>query len=394
MSEAGVRTESFLCPNCGGTMKWNIRKQQFECASCRVPGEIKTIGDRVIEHDFEGYSRRDRGEESLEEQLCVTCSTCGAEVIFDRNETATTCSMCGSSHVAVEKQQEGVPPDGIIPFKVDKSQAQENFRKWIKRQWFAPDALKKSYQEGRLNGIYIPFWTYDAVAKARYRGQGGESRVERRRDGKTYTRTVWHSVSGWVEGSYDDIQVCATDKSVQMVIDNALPYNTSTGSKPYSSAYLSGFGAERYAIKADEGFSEAKSRIEMDLSKRAERDIMNKGYDVASVDALDVTYENVRYKHVLLPAWFSAFSYKGNRYLYLINGETGKVSGQRPYSAVKIIAAIAAVVIVIVLLINFTSDASAACFTDVANVECISDVELMYGSEKYLVDFYPFDIMG
>ena len=132
----------------------------------------------------------------------------------------------------------------------------------------------------------------------------------------------------------------------------------------------------------------------MDLSKKAERDIMSKGYDVASVDTLDVTYENVRYKHVLLPAWFSAFSYKGNRYLYLINGETGKVSGQRPYSAVKIIAAIAAVVIVIVLLINFTSDASAACFTDVANVECISDVELMYGFEKGLVDFYPFDIMG
>ena len=60
MSEAGVRTENFVCPNCGGTMKWNIRKQQFECASCRVPGEIKTIGDGVIEHDFEGYSRRDR----------------------------------------------------------------------------------------------------------------------------------------------------------------------------------------------------------------------------------------------------------------------------------------------------------------------------------------------
>lgn len=51
-------------------------------------------------------------------------------------------------------------------------------------------------------------------------------------------------------------------------------------------------------------------------------------------------------------------------------------------------------VIVIVLLINFTSDASAACFTDVANVECISDVELMYGFEKGFGRFLPLRYHG
>jgi len=356
MSEAGIRTENFICPNCGATMKWNITKQQFECTACRVPGEIKTTYDKVIEHAFEGYFEREKGTVSFEEEICVICSTCGAEVAFDKNETATICSMCGSSHVAVSDQKNGVPPDGIIPFKIDKYQAQENFRKWIKKQWFAPNALKKSYQEGRLNGIYVPFWTYDAHAVGRYHGKGGHVRVEKGRDGKTRTHTTWHSVSGTVANSYDDIQVCATDKNVQIVIGNALPYNTSTGSKPYSNAYLSGFGAEKYAIKADDGFEEAKNIIERNLTAMAEREILGRGYDKASVHGIDVTYENVKYKHVLLPAWFSSFSYNGKNYLYIINGETGKVAGQRPYSAIKIIVFILAIIAVIALFIMLTSE--------------------------------------
>ena len=61
---------------------------------------------------------------------------------------------------------------------------------------------------------------------------------------------------------------------------------------------------------------------------------------MAQVNSMDVTYQDVTYKQVLLPVWLSSFSYGGKLYRYAINGETGKVGGQRPYSIPKIIACI------------------------------------------------------
>jgi hypothetical protein len=79
--------------------------------------------------------------------------------------------------------------------------------------------------------------------------------------------------------------------------------------------------------------------MEYTLQSLAESDI-RKRYDRANVQSLDTKYTNVTYKHVLLPLWSSAFGYNGKTYKYLINGETGKVSGSRPYSAIKIALAV------------------------------------------------------
>ena len=67
-------------------------------------------------------------------------------------------------------------------------------------------------------------------------------------------------------------------------------------------------------------------------------------YDTSEVESLTTKYSNVTYKHVLLPLWSSAFGYKGKTYKYLINGETGKVSGDRPYSTIKITLAVVGVI--------------------------------------------------
>ncbi|MDL2253135.1 transposase [Ruminococcaceae bacterium OttesenSCG-928-I18] len=353
-------TESFRCPNCGGTMKWSIPRQVFECVSCRTPGEVQTASDAVFEHPFEGYFQRVESEIAFPEQSFVVCQNCGAEVVFGETQTAAVCPMCSSSQVNLQKQVAGVPPDGIIPFKVDKPQAQENFKKWVKTRWFAPNKLKEAYQQGKLDGVYLPFWTFDADAEASYTGQGGKYVTRTDSEGKTYTETVWTPVSGHISASYDDIQVCAAQERAQQVIDSVLPYNTSVGSNPYAGAYLSGFEAERYAFGADQGVELAKQTMERDLHNKAEWDIQGMGYDTANVFTLNAQYHNIRYKHMLLPAWLSAFAFGGKQYLYVINGETGKVGGQRPYSIPKIIAACLVALAVVLFFILFFNDAEAA----------------------------------
>lgn len=363
MASDGTKIETFQCQNCGGSIRFNVQKQQFSCVNCGTTAPEYMTGDPVREHPFEEYSMRERAGETFEKAQDVVCGTCGAHVLFEENQAATICPMCGSSQVAVQKLREGVPPDGVIPFQVDRQQAQQNFKRWVKKRWFAPNRFKEAYQEGKLNGVYLPFWTFDAQARANYSGQGGKNYTVKDKDGKTHTRTNWSFVCGTVAANYDDIQICASDNTAAQVVGKIMPYNTIGNTRSYAPAYLAGFSAERYARRADEAYVEAQARMERDLRSRAESEILSHGYDQARVTGLDVEYRNVRYKNVLLPAWLSAFFYSGKQYLYMINGETGRVGGQRPYSVPKIAAAVA-LVIAIVLFVYLVSEKADAAGLD------------------------------
>ncbi|GHS94801.1 hypothetical protein AGMMS50276_08330 [Synergistales bacterium] len=337
--EVHVNTETFVCQNCGGIMKFDIKKQAFACSACRTEYDLETLSDTVRENDFSLYLEREKATVPFEGMAVVACQQCGMEISFPETQFSAVCPMCGSTQVATAKQSAGIPPDGVIPFKIDKKDAQERFKAWVKSRWFAPNDFKKRYAEGGLAGMFLPFWTYDAYAISSYRGRGGNDRTVKDKDGKTKTVTDWYPTHGVVNASFDDIQICASQKEKN--IEGILPYGTTTNTKPFSAGYLSGYYAEVYKIKADAGFESAKRIMESTLRRLAENDIMRK-YDRADVQSLSTKYSNVTYKHVLLPLWSSAFGYSGKTYNYAINGETGKVSGSRPYSVVKIALAVLA----------------------------------------------------
>lgn len=348
-----------LCANCGGTIKWNIAKQRLECASCRTPYQAETTVDRVEEHDFADYIRREGERVSFPETTMIVCGGCGAQIAVDAHTTATVCPMCGSTQLLEARQEAGVPPDGVVPFRIDRETAQQNFSKWVKSRWFAPSRLKQAYQAGKLQGMYLPFWTFDAEVTTRYWGSGGTQHHVRDRDGKTRVEVRWRPVSGQVGGSYDDLQVCAAQNSASQVVEKVLPYNTVENTTPFSPSYLSGFLAERYAIPATQAVEDARAQIQADQESRAEGDILGRGFSLAQVDRVEVAYHRLTYKHVLLPAWTSAFSYNGKRYMYIINGESGKVGGQRPYSVPKILAAVGVAAAAFVAAVMLLSGAAA-----------------------------------
>jgi predicted RNA-binding Zn-ribbon protein involved in translation (DUF1610 family) len=332
-----VDTETFICQNCGAIMKFDIGKQKFACASCKTEYDLLTLSDTVRENDFKSYLEREKATTPFEGMAVVACQQCGMEITFSESQFSTTCPMCGSTQIATVKQSAGIPPDGIIPFKIDKKDAQERFKAWAKKLWFAPNDFKNRYAEGGLAGMFLPFWTFDAYAVSSYEGRGGKYRKEKGLDGKEKRVTDWYPVRGVVTASFDDVQVCASNKEEN--IESILPYDTINNTKPFSAGYLSGYYAEVYRIKANAGFESAKIIMENKLRYLAKRDI-ERIYDTSDVRSLFTKYSNVTYKHVLLPLWSSAFGYKGKTYNYMVNGETGKVSGNRPYSAIKITLAV------------------------------------------------------
>lgn len=358
-TECQEKVDRQVCANCGGTIKWNIARQRLECAACRTPYQAETTVAQVEEHDFAGYTQREGRRVSFPDTAIIVCGGCGARIAVDEHCTATVCPMCGSTQLLESRQEAGVPPDGVIPFRVDRDTAQQNFAKWVKSRWFAPNRLKRAYQTGKLQGIYLPFWTFDAQVTSLYWGQGGNVHTVRDGSGKTRTQIRWRPVSGTVGGSYDDLQVCATQNSASQVVEKVLPYNTWENTRPFSPDYLSGFLAEHYAIPATQAVESAKAQIRTDQLNQAENDILSRGFSQARVNDINIDYHKITYKHVLLPAWTSAFAYNGKQYIYIINGESGKVGGQRPYSIVKIAAAVAAAAAAVTALVFLLTGASA-----------------------------------
>lgn len=346
--KVGVDTQTFICANCGGVIMYDIGSEKFRCASCKAESNIETLSEAVLEYDFSQYAEREKKSIAFEGLAVVHCQNCGCEITFEESQIATTCPMCSSTQVAAVKQAGGIPPEGIVPFKIDKISAGQKFKEWVKSRWFAPNDFKKKCGEGSLKGMYLPFWTYDATAIAAYTGQGGNRRTEKDSEGKTKTVTDWTFTSGVVSTSFDDVQICATEKEKD--IQGVMPFNTVGSTKPFATSYLSGFHAELYTIKADKAFEAAKKIMENELRSLAEQDIRRR-YDTAQVSTLNTKHSNVTYKHLLLPIWASAFGYKGKTYNYFVNGETGVVDGSRPYSVPKIVTAILGTIITVVVLL-------------------------------------------
>lgn len=379
--------KSFSCQNCGGRMKWHIRKQEFMCMSCSTPAKLDLDNSKVVEHSLLEYTNREHNLKHVSEvelrNTVVKCRTCGAEVEFGETQTATLCPMCGSSQVDNTKQTLGIPPDGVVPFKIDYDDAQQRFKGWVKKRWFAPNTLKVAYQMGKLNGAYVPFWTYDVDVSADYRGLGGVQRSVKGLNGKMTITTDWRSVSGTVSKEYNDYPIFSGNNN-DNIINKILPFNTQDGSYPYSEEFLSGFCSEHYVFSAIKGFDKAKVMIKSEMENAAEDNIVSSGYSSAKVQSINLEFGESKYKQILAPVWLSNFVYKEKHYTYAINGDTGKVNGERPYSIIKIASAIILVIAIVLALLAFdlwSDDYSLNCeeitqisYSDTFNEETVYEI--------------------
>lgn len=337
MSDQNTKdVEVYLCENCGGNLVFDIQSQSLKCPYCETVVQIDQSGE-VKEYDFSHVFKLEEQSEWNADVEVIRCESCGAETVVDKHVTALHCSYCGSSHVLKTKQSAGIKPEGVLPFKIDKHQAMDEMGKWMKRRWLAPNDLKLLYQSDKLQAVYIPYWTYDARVYCTYTGRGGRYYYETREvNGKkeTIQKIRWYPVSGHLNEFFDDVLVNASAHYSDHIMSGVEPYNTDRV-QPYKAEYLSGYLAERYQLGVKEGFRTAQHKIEHELENQAHNEILRR-FDTASGICIHSQYDDVTFKHVLLPIWSAKYDYKGKEYQYIINGETGRIHGTYPYSWVKI----------------------------------------------------------
>lgn len=337
------------CPSCGGNMVFNPESGTLKCPYCSAEKEVGGDNAEIVERCFESALAEGVRTWDEDDIKSIRCKNCGAEIIFNPSVQAQFCNYCGSSHITVQETEKTIPPNYLVPFGVSEKSAGEHFKKWIGNKWLAPNDLKNSYKKNRILGTYVPYWTYDSNTYSYYTAQRGDYYYvtkTRTVNGKTETyqerRTRWTPVSGNYSEFFDDVLVTASDKVNRDMIGKIEPFNL-TELKGYSPNYLSGFYAERYSVPLKDGWEYGQNEIDGEIKQKITRKI---GGDQVRFLNVKTQYEDITFKHILLPVWMSSFNYKSESYNFMVNGQTGSVAGEYPKSPIKI-----AIIIIIILAI-------------------------------------------
>ncbi|HYG50621.1 MAG TPA: hypothetical protein VD905_06940 [Flavobacteriales bacterium] len=334
------------CTICAAILEYTPGTSTLTCKYCGAKNEIAIDATVVIEeHDFKEYIAKMKSVSEEHKVSLVKCDACGAETTFNDKIVSDNCNFCGSQ-ITVKSGSACsiIKPKSLLPFKIDHKQSFAEFQKWIKSLWWAPNDLAKyANNPDKLAGIYIPYWTYDSSTESAYTGQRGDNYTTTEtytafEDGKSVTRTRtvtkirWTYASGNVSQDFDDVLVLASTSLPRDYTEKLEPWDLEN-LIPFDEKYLSGFRAEAYKVDLADGFQRATVIMDGVIRQKVKKHI---GGDHQQITTLNTQHNDIKFKHTLLPVYLSTFKYNNKAYRFLINGRTGEVQGERPYSAMKI----------------------------------------------------------
>ena len=363
MESTPEQSKKYPCPQCNAELTYSASEGRMVCAFCGYKAPVSEAGsmtevhtqtqvdqavvETVEEHDLsEGLQVAAHEEGWGTKTRNFKCNSCNATITVEPNAAATTCPFCGSSHVlAQEGSSRVLKPESVLPFEVDQQTAVSKFRTWLGRGWFRPNEVKRIARnaEARLQGVYLPFWTFDAQTYSRWQAEAGYHYfvTERytvtangRRENRTrqVQKTRWEPAAGSHNEFFDDVLVYATRSVAEKILERVYPYDT-TKLVAYRPQYLAGWRAEEYQIDLEQGWKMGQEIIHGRLHQACAREVPG---DTHRNLRVQTRFQDITFKHTLLPVWIASYRYNQKVYNFLVNGETGRVQGEAPISWWKV----------------------------------------------------------
>ncbi|MCU6708712.1 TFIIB-type zinc ribbon-containing protein [Paenibacillus sp. J5C_2022] len=310
----------YKCPNCGGGMTFDSESGMLSCQSCGRKDDIEQLPNSLKHAVFSGNEAKE-----------YHCSSCGAVIMTEAETTATSCSFCGSSVVLGDRLTGKLAPAMVIPFSISKDEAQKAFKKWCKNGRLTPAGFMTANRIKSITGLYVPFWLYDLHSNIQVQANGTKVRTYTSGD-YSYTETQHFDVYRHILADYVKIPVDASEKMNDRLMDmlEPFPYDRL---KSFKAPYLAGYIAEKYNYDAEELLPRAEGRIRSYIDSYIQSTMT--GYQTVTYRHKDVRTAVRRADYVLLPVWMVQYDYKGEKYTFAMNGQTGKVVGQPPLSKGK-----------------------------------------------------------
>lgn len=334
-----AQLQEYKCPSCGGAISFDAKSQNMKCPYCDTEFDVETLkeydaalsGDTGDDMKWETGTGNEWNDSESDGLRAYVCNSCGGEIVCDENTAATSCPFCGNPVVMMEKLSGVLRPDYVIPFKLDKKAAKEGLKKHFSKKPLLPDAFADENHIDEIKGIYVPFWLFDADADVKVRYNATKVRSWSSSE-YIYTETSHFLLYRAGNLSFERVPVDGSTKMADDLMESIEPYDFS-GAVNFQTAYLAGYLADKYDVDADESADRANQRIKSS-SERIFSDTVI-GYTTVIPASSNVRLSGGRTKYALYPVWMLNTTWKGRRYVFAMNGQTGKFVGDLPVDKKK-----------------------------------------------------------
>lgn len=332
----------YKCPNCGADMVFDSTSGMLHCDSCGRNDSIEAFRDNKSDTGQSSNHSRDgqTGDSSHfhtydeNETSEYHCNNCGAVLITDKNTTATTCSFCGAGVVLSDRLSGSLAPAKVIPFSINKQQAQEAFKKWCRKGLLTPKGFVTADRIKSITGLYVPFWLYDLNGLGEANATCTRVRTYPQGD-YIYTETSYFQVYRQVNLNYLKVPADASEKMNDDLMDKLEPYQYGD-LKSFNMPYLAGYLAEKFNYDDKSLFARVQERVNNYVDTYLKSTIH--GYTTTAYNHKNINVRELHADYVLLPVWMVCYDYKHSEHTFAMNGQTGKIVGKPPLSKGKIAA--------------------------------------------------------
>ena len=225
------------CRTCGARLRYAVGQTALACTQCGTRQELAPWGwTRTAGLEELPLAPLLAGAAAELETLparLIDCTACGAETTFPPEMKADECPFCASPLVAPPHEGRQLRPQGVIPFAVTEAEAQARLVAWLDNLPYAPPGLNRyAARRRRLQGVYLPFFTFDALSQSMRLRRPAEASQE-----------VFH----------DDTLVPASAGVPGSFVDGQRTWDLSA-LQPWRPELVTGFRAESYSLPLSEGW--------------------------------------------------------------------------------------------------------------------------------------------
>ena len=336
----------FKCPSCGAETAYSITEGGLSCSHCGYfeSPDNEIAGRTASEYEFtlETIGLASQGWDA--DRVEMECQSCGVKTSLPVELKTHQCAYCGSNQVLQrEDPQEVLRPRYLVPFEKDLKNCQQIAKKWLDSSWMTPRDLKKIKSIERFSGIYLPHWTFDATADASWKAEVGHAKTKRYySNGKWKQKVIieWRWEAGSVNLNFNDQIIPGSKRLSKRLLKTVNDWSLSKLTS-YEPKFLAGLQAQAYDIPLDRAWEEARTEMRENTRQAC--------IDQASTHRvrnfrMQLDFADEKWRYILLPVHIANYSYRGNSYQVIINGQSGAIAGQRPVDWGKVWLVIAGII--------------------------------------------------
>lgn len=344
-----TQVTNYQCPACTGPMHFDSAEGKLKCDYCGSTFEVAEIEALYDKKNSKSAAAAQQAEESAAQQSSevdgwqlndagtewgedagkvkvYNCPSCGAELICEKTTAATSCPYCDNPTIIPSALTGGLKPDLVVPFKYDKEQAKAALRAHLRGKKLLPKLFTEENHLDEVKGIYVPFWLFDAYADADITYGGTQTRAWSDSE-YDYVETSYFDLERSGSIAFDNVPVDGSEKMDNELMESIEPFDISQA-VDFKTAYLAGYMADKYDVNAKECVGQANERIQQSVSDSFMS--TTAGFGSVTPKASRIRISNGRAKYALLPVWILNTTWNGKKYVFAMNGQTGKFVGNLP----------------------------------------------------------------